>query len=377
MTAEETSYPNPGIPDLTTIVVGSWLCLAVAVAVVAMQYRFRRQRLAFSVAIAGLIVSASLAAVWPWRFARGAEPDPGAWSRDPARVAAVLSAGEPYVSDELGIRRRSMPGKQIAAPIRLAGVPPRYFSQSVGVRSRLEFPDGSAVQSAQGMSVPVSRDGGDPWLLDHVAPVRSALPQIRLLQPSDEPRFTHWPVVLTVTADEYQRFGRTPGRLTATVEAFLQESRLVGLIPLVEGAALGTESVQFELRRVLRRPDGCSVLLRQIAEPARRPGVPHSFRYLLRNALRGEAVLGDNEQITSRSLSLLNVLFGGWTIEGQYASGFGFFDHVERYPARSTFSTAARIDAAWLADADLAVIEMVYTGRVSRSLVVDGFRMQH
>jgi hypothetical protein len=377
MTAEETSYPSPGIADLTTIIVGSWLCLAVAVAVVAMQYCFRRQRLAFSVGIAGLIASASLAEVWPWRFARASEPDPGAWSRDPARVAAVLTAGEPHVSDELGIRRRSMPGKQIAAPIRLAGVPPRYVS-SLGVRSRLEFPDGSAVQSAQGISVPVRRDGGDPWLFDSTAPVRAALPQIRLLQPSDEPRFTQWPVVVTVTADEYQRFGATPGRLTATIEAFLQESRLVGSIPLVEGARLGAESLQFELRRVLRRPDGCSVLLREIAEAAGRPGIPRSFRYLLRNTRRGEAVLGDNEQITNGSLSFFNaVLFGGWSVEGRSASGFGFFDRVERYPARSTFSTGAGIDAAWLADADLAVIETAYAGRVSRSIVVEGFRMGH
>ncbi|PYR03544.1 MAG: hypothetical protein DMF97_01790 [Acidobacteria bacterium] len=377
MTAEETSYPAPGIADLTTIIVDSWLCLAVAVAVVAMQYRFRRQRLAFSVGIAGLIVSASLAEMWPWRFARASEPDPGAWSRDPAQVAAVLGGGEPHVSDEFGIRRRSMPGKQIAAPIRLAGVPPRYFSQSVGVRSRLEFPDGSAVQSAQGMSVPVRGDGGEPSLFDYVAPVRSALPKIRLLQPSDEPRFTQWPVVLTVTADEYQRFGATPGRLTARIEAFLQESRLVGSIPLVEGARLGAESLQFELRRVLRRPDGCSVLLREIAEAAGWPRVPRSFRYLLRNTPRGEAVLGDSEQITNGSLSFFNaVLFGGWSVEGRSASEFGFFDRVERYPARSTFSTGAGIDAAWLADADLAVIETAYAGRVSRSIVVEGFRMR-
>jgi hypothetical protein len=89
-------------------------------------------------------------------------------------------------------------------------------------------------------------------------------------------------------------------------------------------------------------------------------------------------VLGDNEQITNGSLSFFNVvLFGGWSVEGRSASGFGFFDRVERYPARSTFTTAGQIDAGWLADADLAVIETVYAGRVSRSLVVEGFRMRH
>ena len=88
-------------------------------------------------------------------------------------------------------------------------------------------------------------------------------------------------------------------------------------------------------------------------------------------------MLGDNEQITNGSLSFFNaVLFGGWSVEGRSAWGFGFFDRVERYPARSTFGTGAGIDAAWLADADLAVIETAYAGRVSRSIVVEGFRMR-
>jgi hypothetical protein len=377
MTAEEMSYPAPMIPDLTTAIVRSWLFLAVALIVIGLQYRTRRRRLAFAAGLVGLIFSVSVSEVWPWRFARPPEPDPGGWARDPKGVAAVLDAGTPLATDELGIRRRSMPGKQIAAPIRLAGVPPEFVNPSIGVRSRFELPDGYVVQSAQGISLPVRSDDGDQAVSDYTAPLQAALQQIRLLRPSEEPRVTHWPVVLTVTADEYERFGRTPGRLTATVEAFLRRSRLVGSIPLAEGALLRAQSLHVELRRVVRRPDGCSVLVRATAGAGNRSSIPGTYRYLLRNARRREAVLGDDEQIMSRGMPLRDMLFGGWSLDGLDAAGFGFSDHVERYPARSTFGTGGgQIDAAWLADADLVTIETVYAGRVSRSLVVDGFRMR-
>jgi hypothetical protein len=376
MTAEVTSYPAPMLADRTTAIVGSWLFVGVALVVIGLQYRTRRRRLACSIGVAGLIGSALLAEAWPWRFARSVEPDPGAWARDTARVAAVLDAGAPYVTDEMLFRQRATPKKQIAAPIRLSGVPPQYVNQSIGVRSRLEFPDGSAVESAQGDTVTVRREGGDQSVSDYTAPLQAVLQQTRILRLPDDPRFGQWPVVLTVSGDEYERYGHTPGRLTATVESFLQESRLVASIPLMEGAIVQAPSHQLELRRVLRRLDGCSVLIREMASAGGRPDVPRSYRYLLRNTQRGEAVLGDNQPIMSGGLPFRNLPFGGWSFEAPLASGFGVVDHVERYPAQSLFGAAGQIDADWLARADLAVIETAYAGRVSRSLVVDGFRMQ-
>ena len=45
------------------------------------------------------------------------------------------------------------------------------------------------------------------------------------------------------------------------------------------------------------------------------------------------------------------------------------------YPPRERFGSAPPIDAAWLDDADLAVVETVYAGRVTRSIVAEGFKM--
>ena len=268
-------------------------------------------------------------------------------------------------------RRRATPKKQIAVPIRLAGVPPQY-PKSIGVRSRLEFPDGSFVQSAQGDTVTVPRDSGDQSVSDHMAPVRAALQPASLLAPLDDPRSAQWPVVLTVTADDYERYGRTPGRLTATVEAFLHESRLVGSIPLVEGAVLQALSARFELRRVRKRSDGCSVLIRQVAATGR-PNVSRSYQYFLRNAQRAEAVPGENQQIMFHSMPFRFLPLGGWSFDVPFAAPFGFLDHAQSYSSRTT----RQIDADWIAGADLAVIETAYAGRVSRSLVIEGFRMRN
>jgi hypothetical protein len=376
MTIEETSYPSPGLSDETTAVVGSWLLVAVALVVIGLQYRTRRLRLSVPAGVAGVILSALIAEVWPWRFARAPEPDPGAWARDATSVAAVLDAGAPYVTDDQWARRPASPKKQIAAPIRLTGVPPQYGTQATGVRSRLEFAGGPTIQSAQGGTVAVSRDPGDQRASDYMAPVRAALLPSRLVGRIEEPQTANWPVVLTLTADEYERYGRMPGRLTATIEAFLQESRLVASIPLEEGRIVQAGSTEFELRRVVRRPDGCSVLIRERRVPAGQHNVFRSYRYLLRNVQRGEALLGSSERMMDRGVPFRGLLFAGWSIEGPFGSGFGFLDHVEGYPERSPFATARRIDADWLAGADVVAIETAYAGRVSRSIVVEGFRMR-
>jgi hypothetical protein len=376
LTIEETSYPSPGPPDQTAAVVGSWLFVAVALAVIGLQYRTRRLRLAVPAGMAGVIVSALIAEAWPWPVARPPEPDPGAWARDSTSVAAVLEAGEPYVTDELLVRRRASRKKQIAAPIRLTGVPLQYGTQSTGVRSRLEFAGGPTIQSAQGGTVAVSRGPGDQRASDYMAPVRAALLPSRLVGRIEEPQVAQWPVVLTLTADEYERYGRIPGQLTVTIEAFLQESRLVASIPLEEGRIAQAGSTAFELRRVIRRPDGCSLLIREKRVPGGQLDAYRSYRYLLRNVQRGEAVLGGSELMLERGMPFRGLLFEGWSVEGSFGSGFGFLDHVEGYPERSPFATARGIDSVWLAGADLVVIETAYAGRVSRSIVVDGFTIR-
>lgn len=372
---EEDSYRESVLHDMTGAIVGSWLFLAVALAVIVSQYLTRRVRRSVGLGVAGVIVCLLVPDIWPWRFAKPAEPDPGAWARDTARVTAVLDrVDDPYVTDEFAIRRGARPKKQIAVPIHLTGVPSTYTADSIGVRSRLEFPDGGALQSAQATMVSVRRADGEPPV-DSAARLQAALGPTRLLSPGDDRMYAQWPVVLTVTDAEYERYGRTPGRLTATVNVFLYETRVVGSIPLVEGATLEGRSVRFELRRAVKRNESCSVLIRQAATGSwGRPGVPRSYQFVLRNTQRGEAVRGDSA-VFHMGHSLLS--FGGWSMNTEMpATGLAFRDVVQHFPSRTPSNRVSQIDAAWLAGADVAVIETAYAGRFARPLGVAGFQMR-
>jgi hypothetical protein len=185
---------------------------------------------------------------------------------------------------------------------------------------------------------------------------------------------------LKVTDQEYERHGRTPGRLTAMVHFFMYRSRLIGAIPLAAHASV-QDGPRFEVLRVLRRPGGCTVLVRRIgAEPLSRPSVPKQYDFVLRNAARQEAVFGATQLLSAPGPRVANVLIPGGISVGSEspAFGFDFADVVAEFPERSfgSVSASSPIDTAWLDGADLVVIETAYAGRVSRTVTVDGFTMR-
>jgi hypothetical protein len=356
--------------DPTGAIVATWLLTATALGVILYQYRHRRLGRAVVLSAAGLVATAAIVSAWPWRFARPAEPDPGAWARD-ARTAVILDADPPpYVTEGFGLRERAAARKLIAVPLHLANVPPDASADSFAVRARLALPDGITLQSAQGTSVSVRTPGR------HVIPstttrLQSALGGVRLLG-SDAGEYDTWPVVLKVTGQEYALYGETVGRLTADVEASVYRSRLAGSVPLAAGAVLRIGATRFEMLQVVRRADSCSVLVRQsMVGSSGQASAARTYQLLLRNAMRGEALAGDSEFMIGESLHM-----GNWFVPRPGVGlGFSFVHLGEHYPPRGALAPAPRIDAAWLDGADLAVVETVYAGRVTRSIVAEGFKM--
>jgi hypothetical protein len=288
-------------------------------------------------------------------------------------VAAVVDRdADPYVSDAFTFRRGASPKKQVAIPIHITGVPPTYSTQSTAIRGRLELPDGHVLESEQGISVAVRREGGNDRF-DQGTRLQTALGGIRLLAQPGDRSYTQWPVVLTVTDADYEHYRLTPGRLTATMHVFLQESRQAASLPLREGASASAGPTRFQVRRVLKRPDGCSVLIRQSAIGAfDQFGLTRSFEFVLRNAPRNEALPGDTDRLMERPM-----LFGGASVSEETTLRLAFSDLIVHFPSRSSpLDPTTRIDAAWLEGADMVVVETTYTGRVTRSLAVDAFRMQ-
>ena len=88
-------------------------------------------------------------------------------------------------------------------------------------------------------------------------------------------------------------------------------------------------------------------------------------------ARRGEVLTGDGEFMTVDGLHI-----GNWFVSNPVVGpGFSFVHLGTHYPPRERFGSAPPIDAVWLDGADLAVVETVYAGRVTRSIVAEGFKM--
>jgi hypothetical protein len=347
-----------------------------ALLAVGYQYRHRRAWRAVAIGVVGLIAAVVISDRWPWRFALPAEPDPGAWARDAALSPAVLdSSVAPRISDEFGVSRAAVSRKQVAAPVRLAGVPPAYSADRIGTKTRLEFPDGAMLESAQATGVSVPAPATE--IPARTARLQSVVGNLRLLSREDR-NWTTWPVLLSVTGQEYERSGRVPGRLTTMIHFFMYQSRQVGAIPLAAHASL-QDGPRFEVLRVLRRPDGCTVLMRRFgAGSLSRPSVPKQYDFVLRNAARGEAVLGQTQPLTAPGPRVASMFIPGVMAMGSESSAFGFdiVEEVTEFPARGDSAAPPPIDAAWLDGADIVVIETAYAGRVTRTLSVDGFKMR-
>ena len=121
----------------------------------------------------------------------------------PLHAAAVLDLNAPPNVSESFFSRATIAKKQIAAPLHLSGVPSDYSVQSVGIRARLQMPDGAILESAERTSVGVRRPGERPST--RVTHIQGAIPQTRMLSAEDS-GYEEWPVILAVNSRDYERY---------------------------------------------------------------------------------------------------------------------------------------------------------------------------
>ena len=106
-----------------------------------------------------------------------------------------------------------------------------------------------------------------------------------------------------------------------------------------------------------------------------------SEQFVLRNAVRGEAVTGQQQETAAGSSSsplsfLLGVTLGMQGAGGSTARGFNVRSYAFRYPDRNPVASSRPvIDDAWLSGAELVRVQSRYAGHVTRSLTIDGFKM--
>lgn len=382
-TISESSNPGPQIVDPRPTVILTTLATAITLWVVVYQYLHRRPRRAAMIGGAGLLATLILPTFWPFHFARQPEPDPGAWARDETRVTAVFDPEPVNVSDTPSdFSRRENLGKQLAGRVRLTGLPDDETVSGIEVHSRLGLAD-ALLTSTSNTRVSVRRGATPDGIPDRLRTFQAALGRVRLTLPAFEQDYEQWPVLLRLPDQELARHAGKSGRLTATLDFYLQHSTADQAIPLEPGQAFREETRRIEIVGIDRRVDGCTAILREIAIVPLL--TPHTFameEFVLRNASRGEAVLGGQESFESSASSPLPFFFavalggGAYGAGGSSGAGFTVRTFAVRYPSRdSRDSTGPSIDPTWLDNAELVRIKTRYAGHVSRRLTVDDFRI--
>jgi hypothetical protein len=187
-----------------------------------------------------------------------------------------------------------------------------------------------------------------------------------------------WPVVLKIDDQQFARYARTPGRLTADIDFHLLRYAAGATGPLRTGQFFRDGRRRVEIIRIEAGPDNCTVFFREIAIPALfAASIYRQEELVLRNPRRREAIRGDQDWTASGDTSPIGMLLGGtlgWSGgSGARGQGFAIRDYSIRYPSRGTIG--APLDAAWLADAELVRVTADYAGRVSRSVTVENFQM--
>jgi hypothetical protein len=365
------------LPDPTTAVVGGVLIVLTALAVIVYQYRNRRLGRALAIAAIGAVVVFVVPERWAWSFAAQPRAEMAAAPQDTAALTVSLDGSRPRVSDTFTFRRRTSPKKDLAAHALVTGVPPEFNLRTIVARSRLELPGGVLLETGRDNATAALYGLVGGSTAGRGVSVEAALGGARLLTRSSEVdglSSEQWPMLLRVDEADFVRYRGEPGRLTANLNLIFERAVVRGALPLADGATTDISGVHIRIVRVIRRATGCTVLLRRASVESLFSLRWHrDFMYVLRNETRREAAGSDVGELSDRGFGT-----GGFYVSAPHVGGRGFIleQYELQFPARARpDGSSVDLDEAWLAGAELVILESIPAGRISRTVTIDGFRM--
>jgi len=238
--------------------------------------------------------------------------------------------------------------------------------QLTSVDSRFELPNGFVISSTQIGDHPVKRETKRPS--SDLARLQAILGPVRFLSDFDEESHISMPVLFTIDRTLYERYGREPGRLTATLDFYLRQSTLVGSLPFREGAVLHAGRRWFMVAQSQAAGRCCRVLNRwSDVAPLWASDDSVVYEFILRNQRAGEAIVGKADWFRE----LASLQFGSMSVGTIERSDTLFHSTVLNYQPQDPL----RLNRDWLADADVAVIQTRYAGDITRPLTVERFIM--
>ena len=357
------------VPDSSPVVVALLLIIAVSLWVLGHQYRTRKTWRSAALALVGAFLVLLLSDYWPWPFLKAEEPR--LEIRLPQSVRLTADIGKTWVSDMFSLRRKRRAQKNVAARLRIQGLPAAYAATPVAIRPRLEFAGGSAAQEVRNLllSVPPDVDPSEPL---EFSALRQALGGLRLHY-DERFRPSMWPVFVTVDDEFFSRHGKEPGEYSADFVFRVDRYQIVCRLPLRPGARYDNGSEHVVITDVLRQSEGCTVILREsnvnvLLEPRMRP----TTRYVFANPGANEAALAREFPLQTSALHAAL-----WDVTTEPGTARLMIRYLElRFPEeRLARKELPPINETWLSQGQLVRIDASYAGRFSKSLQVPGFRM--
>ena len=351
---EPTGYTRPAPPDATPIVVMIATYLCAAFSVVVYQYHRRRWRVAAGLAVAGLAATIISTTFWPWPFARSEEVRAGTWASSVA-VAHDPSWGT-KISDVVNVSRQmGERWRWVTARFTVSGLPPEMTVQSTGIRSRLQFPDGSALEGGG--------EGGFGSTFSLAA--AEAVLGSRVLVTHDFDRPPEWSPMISVRDRELLPRRGQSGRLDADIDIHVMQMREVATVPLMPGVSVDRGTSRLDVTAVQLGVDSLNVVIQRwhVQSPLSVDPYVQEF-FALRRRSTGEALMGgvDNSWQLGGNGGLIPLPVGGFSVGLLYL----------RFPGPG-YGIPNDLDIASFDDAELVVLEMAPAGVVTRRLTIDPF----
>ena len=275
---------------------------------------------------------------------------------DTPSLMVSLDGSRPRVTDDsFAIRRQSLVQKSVSLPAAVHGVPPEFNVHTIVARSRLELAGGVVLETGDrsGKAALVGFTGGSAT--GRETAVEYALGGVRLLTGrgnSDAVPVGRWPTGTKVNEEAFVRHRSEPGRLIANLDVLFERGLVRLVLSLADGAATNVDGARVSIVRLIRRPTGCTVLLRRsYVESLLSVARYRQFIYALRNSTRREAIASDAGMIHQDGFGI-----GVIPIPSLHVGGRAFVNeqYQLQFPGRSAPDTSpVDLDPAWLQGAEL------------------------